>query len=268
MSEGFIRSTVHGSTDVLTIDYSQALWEEALGIANFSVSSIIGRDGQSSVLDILDIDEFLPDGLLLNNIEWGALKLYGSRSMDRLERVHYFSDDDLSSGINIDLASIDQEYTVDGNLYTSLLTRFDFVSGTDFNDSITGSARNEIIEGGDGSDTLLGGAGNDLLVASSGNSDVDYLDGGAGDDWAVFSRDLDDYQITALDASHEYDFLVQELTLVQIPFTPPSFTGNQVYLKDVQFGVFDGGVEYEFGADGPLETAQENLLASNDLRSV
>lgn len=263
MSQGFIRSSTHGSTDVLSIDYSQALWGNAFGNANFSTSSIIGRDGQNSVLDILDIDGFLPGGLLLNNTEWGALNLYGSRSIDRLERVHYFSDDDLNSGVNIDLAAIDGSYTADGNRYTSLISRFDFISGTEFNDSIAGSDRNEIIEGGDGSDTLLGGAGNDLLVASSGNSDVDYLNGGSGDDWAVFSRDLNDYQITALDAGHEYDFLVKELTFVQNPFTPPSFTGNEIYLKDIQFGVFDGGDTYEFGADGPLETAQENLLASN-----
>ena len=263
MDEGFIRSTTHGSTDILTIDYSQALWGKAFGDVNFPTSSIIGRSGQNSVLDILDIDGFLPDGFVLNTTEWGALNLYGSRSVDRLERIHYFSDDNLSSGVNIDLEIIDGSYLADGNKYTSLINRFDFISGTEFNDSIAGSDRNEIIEGGDGSDTLLGGAGNDLLVASSGNSDVDYLNGGAGDDWAVFSRDLNDYQITALDAGHEYDFLVKELTFVQNPFTPPSFTGNEVYLKDIQFGVFDGGKTYEFGEDGPLETAQENLLAAN-----
>jgi Ca2+-binding RTX toxin-like protein len=264
MDEGFIRSTIHGSTDVLTIDYSQALWGKAFGSTNFPTSSIIGRSGQSSVLDILDFDRFMPGGFLLNSTEWGALNLYGSHSVDRFERIHYFKEDNLSSGVNIDLEMIDGSYLADGNKYTSPISRFDFISGTEFNDSIVGSDRNEIIEGGDGSDTLLGGAGNDLLVASSGNGDVDYLNGGAGDDWAVFSRDLNDYQITVLDAGHEYDFLVKELSsFSKIPFTSPSFTGNEVYIKDIQFGVFDGGKTYQFGKDGPFETAQENLLAAN-----
>lgn len=264
MLKGFIRSTSHGVTDVLTLDYSEALWTKALNDSSFAVSSIVGKSGQNSVLDILDIDGFLPDGFLLNNLEWGALKLYGSRSTDRLERVHYFNDDNLSSGVDIDLSIIDADYTADGFRYTSPISRFDFISGTEFNDTITGSDRNEIIEGGDGSDTLLGGGGDDLLVASGGNSDIDYINGGAGDDWVVFSRDLNDYNITALDSSHEYDFWIRELDLIQNPFTKgPDFTGNEVFLKDVQYGVFDGGETYEFGADGPTGEQSANLQGSD-----
>lgn len=260
LQNGFMAATGIGVTQILSIDYSQRLWAEASRNKGFDTSTILGKDGSNGVLDILDIDGFISGGLFLNNLEQAMKRLYGEASTDVLERVHHIKDTEQPTGVTVDLDAIDRGFTINGVVYASPDTGADFISLTDYDDKVTGSQRSEIIVGGDGSDTLSGGGGDDILVASSNNDDVQYFDGGTGEDIVVFKRDLNDYHITALEG-HEYSYLVRELTFFQNPFTPPSFTGNEVYLKNIRSGQFDNNKIYEFDADGPV--AEKSLELRN-----
>ena len=71
----------------------------------------------------------------------------------------------------------------------------DSITGLGLNDQLDGGEGNDTLRGGTGRDTLIGGAGNDVLFAR--NDYVadrdDNLDGGAGDDTAWFTLDVNDY---------------------------------------------------------------------------
>jgi Ca2+-binding RTX toxin-like protein len=54
-----------------------------------------------------------------------------------------------------------------------------FITGSDFNDTLTGGTGADTLIGGNGSDTLNGGAGTDTLIGGNGN---DSLDGGTQQD--------------------------------------------------------------------------------------
>lgn len=257
MKDGFMR--VEGNR-LISIDLSEALWMAASGKASYDVADIEGRD---VIIDRFDYDDYFSATGFDHNVEDAMRQLWKSSTSDALERIHFVNTDGLTSGVTVDLAKVDGSYVIAGSSFASASGKGDIIRATEFDDKITGSDRNEIIDGGKGSDTLIGGGGDDILVASTVNTDVDYIDGGSGEDWAVFQRDLNDYQITALDASHEYDFVIKELTFIQNPFTPPSFTGNEVYVKNVQYGQFDNNVIYRFGEDGPLDTEQEILQAAD-----
>ncbi|WP_198528045.1 beta strand repeat-containing protein [Rhodobacter capsulatus] len=62
---------------------------------------------------------------------------------------------------------------------TDVLSGFERIIATDYNDSLTGGAANEVLVGRAGNDTLLGAAGNDTLDGGTG---TDSLVGGFGDD--------------------------------------------------------------------------------------
>lgn len=63
-----------------------------------------------------------------------------------------------------------------------IITGFENVTGTAYEDEIIGNAGNNILDGGAGADTMAGGAGNDTLLGGGGH---DNLFGGAGRDRLV-----------------------------------------------------------------------------------
>lgn len=78
----------------------------------------------------------------------------------------------------------------DGNDTLHGGTGDDTLFGGDGDDAVHGGIGNDTLFGGDGQDTLFGGAGNDVImgvspVDGSSDSDVDYLNGGGGDDLIV-----------------------------------------------------------------------------------
>ena len=250
MLKGFIRTD---NDRLISVDFSETLWKEASGKSSYDVASIIGRE---AIIDRFDFDDIFKITGISDNIEDAMKALWNADSTDDFERLHFVATDELKNGLSLNLQDIDSEFKINGSSFGSLSGKGDVIFGTDFNDTITGSDRNELIDGGDGSDILKGGGGDDILVASSGNDETNYIDGGSGKDIVVFSESLGEYQITALDDSHQYDFLVEERG-VYIPFKGWTLTGNKTYLKDVQIGQFDWGKKYTFGEDGP--TAQESL---------
>jgi Ca2+-binding RTX toxin-like protein len=259
MKQGFVRSDVQNK--LISLDYSSTLWNAAAATSNYDVTNIEGRE---YLIDRFGYDDYFRYSITHSKLNVGDAieELFGDKSTNVFERIHFVNKQNAVAGVNLDLDSINQDFLLNNQTFGSDAGKADIVAGTDYTDRILGSDRNEIIDGGAGSDVLFGGAGDDILVASDGNNDIDYVDGGAGEDWVVFQRDLNDYHIIALDDSHEYEFVVKELTFVQNPFTPPSFTGNEVYLKDIQYGQFDNNIIYQFGEDGPLETEQSDLKDS------
>jgi len=82
-----------------------------------------------------------------------------------------------------------------GGADSDLMTGFENVLGSAYNDSLTGDGNansldggfgNDTLSGGDGNDTLRGGAGNDSLIGGAGD---DRLEGGAGIDSVSFAGD-------------------------------------------------------------------------------
>jgi Ca2+-binding RTX toxin-like protein len=69
-----------------------------------------------------------------------------------------------------------------------------FITGSDFNDTLTGGTGADTLIGGNGSDTLIGGDGNDSL---SGGNGTDTLIGGVGNDTLIGGAGADRFAYTA-----------------------------------------------------------------------
>ena len=98
------------------------------------------------------------------------------------------------SAVTVDLAA---GTGLGGDAEGDVLTGFEWVQASDFDDSITGDGGDNILAGNAGADTLLGGSGNDYLVGGTdgdsliGGSGSDTLDGGAGSDTLTGGADAD-----------------------------------------------------------------------------
>ena len=67
----------------------------------------------------------------------------------------------------------------------------DSLSGGDGGDILYGGAGKDVLNGGRGRDRLFGGSDDDTLVAVDG--ELDYLNGGSGDDQALVDRRVDSH---------------------------------------------------------------------------
>ena len=80
-------------------------------------------------------------------------------------------------------------------------------TGDAADDTITGDALRDIISSGGGNDTVDGGGGYDTIDAGAGNDTIlvrpgSQIDGGSGDDTAVFSHNFSDYQMREYNDGH------------------------------------------------------------------
>ncbi|MCR4377239.1 MAG: tandem-95 repeat protein, partial [Rhodospirillales bacterium] len=88
-------------------------------------------------------------------------------------------------------------------------------TGRDGNDALFGGAGDDVLNGAGGDDTLSGGAGDDML------------DGGDGSDTAVFSGNLDEYDITVRDGQ----FVVRHVS-------PSGSDDGTIRLSNIEFAKF------------------------------
>ena len=79
------------------------------------------------------------------------------------------------TGVTVNLSLVDAQNTI--NAGWDLLSGFENVVGSAFDDTLTGDGSDNILDGGAGDDILDGGAGNDTLIGGAGD---DILAGGAG----------------------------------------------------------------------------------------
>lgn len=87
-----------------------------------------------------------------------------------------------TAGVSIDLLA---STASGGHATGDVISGFENITGSEYNDTLTGDGGNNKLVGGAGNDSLLGDAGNDDLSGGTGN---DTLTGGAGNDVYRFAR--------------------------------------------------------------------------------
>jgi Ca2+-binding RTX toxin-like protein len=117
----------------------------------------------------------------------------------------------------------------------------DYIIGNLLGNFLDGLAGNDTIVGNQGNDELVGGLGNDTLIGSDGAvfTDVDKLDGGAGDDRLYAdAADLTGASAKVLGGSGGFDVL---------DFL---FSGGVNFINDFSAGAATGGFELILGSSG------------------
>ncbi len=156
--------------DVLqTVAGSHATGDELLGIENLLGSAFgdvfVGNDGHNRI-DGGAGDDVIRGGLG-NDTLIGGLNSPGTGSGDLLDYIGS------AGGVTVSLAITTAQNTVSAGI--DVISGFETLSGSQFDDRLTGDALFNRLLGGDGNDTLAGGGGIDELV------------GGAGADHFVFN---------------------------------------------------------------------------------
>jgi Ca2+-binding RTX toxin-like protein len=112
-----------------------------------------------------------------------------------------------------------------------------FISGSQYDDTITGGSGDDYLEGQLGNDVLNGAGGNDTIFGQEGNDTLsggagnDHLAGDAGTDTAIFSGSSSDYQIVATGNNFEIQV---------IDLRPGSPDGTDT-IRDVEYLQFNDG---------------------------
>jgi Ca2+-binding RTX toxin-like protein len=152
-----------------TVAGSHATGDELLGIENLLGSALgdvfVGNDGHNRI-DGGAGDDVIRGGLG-NDTLIGGLNSPGTGSGDLLDYIGS------AGGVVVSLAITTAQNTVSAGI--DVISGFETLSGSQFDDRLTGDALFNRLLGGDGNDTLVGGGGIDELV------------GGAGADHFVFN---------------------------------------------------------------------------------
>ncbi|MBU0801599.1 MAG: cadherin domain-containing protein, partial [Alphaproteobacteria bacterium] len=178
----FIEGDVAGATDDVVF-------------ANIGHKHILGYEGDDTIFSG-NGDDFISGGLGMDLIYSGAGAdtVYGDDGDDYIsggEGNDYLHGGDgfdfveylgSHSGIVIDLSL--GEAINDGYGYMDILSGFEGVLGSNFNDHISGDSADNFLSGSDGDDVLVSGDGNDTLDGGMGN---DIIDGGLGIDTVDYS---------------------------------------------------------------------------------
>ena len=137
--------------------------------------SIRGLDGNDALYGD-DGDDFLSGG-------FGNDRIYGGTGIG--DRAGYAN---VIGGVTVDLR-LQGTAQDTGSQGVDTLVGIEFLSGSNFNDTLIGDASDNFLWGVLGNDTISGNEGNDLIVAGMGNH---QLDGGSGvDTWSVYGNGFD-----------------------------------------------------------------------------
>jgi Ca2+-binding RTX toxin-like protein len=88
-----------------------------------------------------------------------------------------------AAGVHVDL-TLQGQAQATGGAGSDLLSNFQNIIGSAYNDTLVGDGNNNLIQGGAGDDTIQGGAGNDTIQGGAG---ADFLQGGSGQTTFVFN---------------------------------------------------------------------------------
>jgi VCBS repeat-containing protein len=175
LTAGAASSDGDGSTDVLTAieNLTGSAFDDTLtGAAG--VNYLIGGAGDDTI-----------------NGRGGNDWLYGGDGEDTVSYA------DATSGVAVHLYA---RTGTDGEGGTDVITGFENVTGSAFNDLLVGDTGDNVMRGGLGRDVLLGREGSDWLYGGSGAAN--QLQGGAGDD--VYFVDANDTIIELAGEGHDY----------------------------------------------------------------
>jgi Ca2+-binding RTX toxin-like protein/type III secretion system FlhB-like substrate exporter len=182
--------TLDGGTDNDTVDY----WSSEAGVT-VDISSAGAQSGGDAAGDILsnfeDIVGSFHDDTLTGNASDNYIEglggndtisaaagndlLTGGAGADILDggtdndTVDYWSSE---AGVTVDISSAGAQSG--GDAAGDILSNFENLSGSSYDDTLIGNTGNNYIEGRAGNDTLTGGAGADTLDGGSGTDTADY----------------------------------------------------------------------------------------------
>lgn len=144
----------------------------------------VGTDGDDKYIHVGTDALKLDAGAGNDYVVGGAGKdtLAGGVGIDKLD----FGAEGGTKGINVNLKA---GWAYDSFGSKDLVSGFEIVIGTKFDDKITGSDATDYLVGGDGNDVLKGGGGEDEIYGGTGN---DKLYGGSGSD-LLFGGQGNDY---------------------------------------------------------------------------
>lgn len=169
---GFSNVSVQGSSDDTLFDLSNVLMNGNVTIrAGAGADTMYGWSG-ADILYGEDGDDVIRGGA-------GADTLDGGNGVDTVSYAGSWE------ALTINLAT---NAVSGGDATGDIISGFENVVATDFNDTITGSTAANVITGGTGDDTMNGGDGNDTFNIGV-NSGTDAITGGNGTDTIRFTED-------------------------------------------------------------------------------
>ena len=138
--------------------------------------------------------------------------------------------------------------------------RNDTLEGLSGNDSLSGGRGEDILDGGSGNDTLNGERGNDVLIGGIENGqtieeddtseDNDVLNGGDGEDTAVFSDNFENYEYS-IDPDTE---------IITFTHTRGTQTDGSDTLTNIELAQFSDRLVPLPLEDGPEDTVEEEIF--------
>lgn len=145
---------------------------------NVNLSLGTAQSGGDAAGDILAAIENLM-GSSYNDVIQGtssANTLDGSYGNDTVS----YSSSSAAVNVNLSLATAQSGGSAAGDI----LSNFENLAGSNYNDTLTGAADANILDGGSGADSLIGAAGDDTLTGGAG---ADTLDGGSNTDTVSYA---------------------------------------------------------------------------------
>jgi Ca2+-binding RTX toxin-like protein len=174
---GLGSNTINGLGGVDTINYADATGAMTVNLSNLGINATGGgrSDSLSNFENIIGSafnDNLTGDGNA-NVIEGGigADTMNGANGIDTVTYAHS------SAGVNVSLVA--GATNSGGEAAGDVLTNFENITGSAFDDVLTGSATNNVLDGGGGNDVLIGGAGADQLIGGLGTDTASYANAGA-----------------------------------------------------------------------------------------
>ncbi|GAA4018580.1 beta strand repeat-containing protein [Actimicrobium antarcticum] len=183
-----------GVTVNLTVLTAQTSAGDASGDILSGIENLIG----SAYADTLTGDTNT------NLIEGGAGAdiLSGGAGIDT---VSYASS---SAGVTVSLLLATAQVS-GGDASGDILSGFENITGSAYNDTLTGDGGANVLDGGAGNDVLIGGAGADTLIGGAGNDTADYSSSAAG---VAVDLNLTTAQTSSGDASGDILSGIENLT--------------------------------------------------------
>jgi Ca2+-binding RTX toxin-like protein len=139
-------------------------------VTGSNFNDVIAGDGNANVIRGLDGNDFIQGGA-------GGDTLEGGNGIDSLLYT------DSTARIVVDLLN---NTASSGYATGDVISGFENVAGSNFNDNLSGTNGANTIEGGAGNDTINGRGGNDIINGGDGN---DIMTGGTGSDTFLFRED-------------------------------------------------------------------------------
>ena len=146
----------------------------AIGAAQDTLGA--GTDMLSNIENLLGsaLNDTLTGGAAANTIDGGA----GNDTLDGGAGADTASYASAASGVTVNLAIGAAQNTLGAGI--DMLSNFESLLGSAFNDTLTGDGGANTLSGGNGDDALSGGAGNDTLDGGGGNDTASYAAAASG----------------------------------------------------------------------------------------